>query len=310
MEKSDEKIKYVCQHRKIIFGPRKSMKDVLPPNGSEVTIKNIPSDMKASELFSFLEQAGELYQMVFMTGPVDKGSPVTYAFAIYVQKEGAEKARNKFHRYEIRPNFRLRVTLSVDKRYVKVMNIPADKTKDEILQEMSSYLRGIIGLCVRPNREKNCQIATFKFKTFTWARKAKNRFKNVRFTFFNGIRPIFQWPTNVKTVDREECEVVVGEQYQGAVAEKKKESEVVGGGRRGAGAKKRKQPGDCIGPDMNIKLQKICEGIDEIVDIAQERDADPAVMDNCLQRVRDDVDEVRGEVDEALGCVSTILEYY
>ncbi|GIY00608.1 hypothetical protein CEXT_361491 [Caerostris extrusa] len=208
-------------------------------------------------------------------------------------KEGAEEARDKFHGYEIRPDFPLKVAFSVDKRYLKIFNIPANKTRDEILQEMSSYFCGIVGLCVRPDRRRTVKLQLSSSRHLLLPIKPTKNLKTVDLLFSTIFAPfidglqmwklLIQRGLNGRVADAllpqvattvaylqatrtswavlsAECDVLVGE-HQGAVAEKEKVPEALGCFFQtpGAAGKKRKQQGDCIVPDMNVKLQNVCE---------------------------------------------------
>ncbi|GIY23843.1 hypothetical protein CDAR_487831 [Caerostris darwini] len=54
---------------------------------------------------------------------------------------------------------------------------------------------------------------------------------------------------------------------------------------------------NCSDPVMNIKLQNICDGIDEVIGNAQKKDAEPTVMATNLQKIRDEVKEFFAHTD-------------
>lgn len=127
-----------------IFSLKPEMLLPKPPRGTEIFLGKIPRDVYEDELVPLTTRVGPIYQIRLM---VDfTGRNRGYAFVMYFSVMDAYTAVNRFHGFEIRPGRKLVAYKSVDNRRLFVGKIPTDKTKEEVLAELSPYVEGLVDI--------------------------------------------------------------------------------------------------------------------------------------------------------------------
>ncbi|XP_059048374.1 probable RNA-binding protein 46 [Achroia grisella] len=152
------------------FGPPPDWTGPPPPKGCEVFIGRLPREIFEDELVPIFSKAGKIYEMRLMMD--FSGSNRGYAFVTYCTKAEAFKAVKDLNSYEIRAGRHIGVVKSVDNCRLFVGGIPKTKTREEILEELTQRVSGIVDVILY----KNCfnkQISRgFAFVEFTSHRAA------------------------------------------------------------------------------------------------------------------------------------------
>lgn len=96
-----------------------------PPRGSEILVRNLPSDAFEDALLPMFSTVGEIYMIRIMMD--FSGSSRGFGFIRYFSVYEAYNAVNKFNNYTIENRgrtIRLRVDISIDNRRLYIGNIP------------------------------------------------------------------------------------------------------------------------------------------------------------------------------------------
>jgi len=158
------------------FGPPQNWKGPPPGRGCEVFVGRIPRDMFEHDLFPILERAGRLYQIRLMMD--FSGTNRGYGFVQYASREEAERAVAMLDGYEVRPGRPLGVVKSVDNRRLFVGGLPKDKTREDVLQELSKLVSGITDVILYSSvvdKTKNRGFAFVEFESHRVAAIARRR---------------------------------------------------------------------------------------------------------------------------------------
>ncbi|XP_015923223.1 probable RNA-binding protein 46 isoform X2 [Parasteatoda tepidariorum] len=139
MEKTGYNIVQENGQRK--YGPPPGWIGPPPPKGSEIFIGKLPRDVFEHELVPLCEQFGNIYELRLMMEY--NGGNRGYAFVTFTNNEDALKAIKGLDDYEIRPNRHIGVCKSVDNCRLFIGGIPKDKSKEEILNEISKFTDGV-----------------------------------------------------------------------------------------------------------------------------------------------------------------------
>jgi Q family heterogeneous nuclear ribonucleoprotein R len=137
-----------------LFGPPPDWPEwkPCPEKGCEVFVGRIPRDCYEDELVPVFARMGPIYQLRLMMD--FSGTNRGYAFVTFTNQLDAKKAINQLNEYEIRPNKRIGVVKSVDNCRLFIGNIPSNKTKFEVIQEMSKHTEGVVNAIVYHNSNK------------------------------------------------------------------------------------------------------------------------------------------------------------
>ncbi|XP_056156128.1 probable RNA-binding protein 46 [Lampris incognitus] len=113
-----------------------------PPKGCEVFVGKIPRDMYEDALVPLFERAGTIYEFRLMME--FSGENRGYAFVMYTTREAAQRAIQLFDNHEVRPGKVIGVCVSLDNCRLFIGSIPKDKSKEEIMEEMSMVTDGVV----------------------------------------------------------------------------------------------------------------------------------------------------------------------
>lgn len=131
------------------FGPPKDWTGPPPPKGCEVFIGKLPRDIYEDVLVPVFATVGRIYEMRLMMD--FSGSNRGYAFVTYATKAEAVKAIKELDGFEIQPGKRIGVVKSVDNCRLFIGGIPKLKTREEVMQELSTKVSGVVDVIMYKN---------------------------------------------------------------------------------------------------------------------------------------------------------------
>ncbi|CAB3243992.1 unnamed protein product [Arctia plantaginis] len=152
------------------FGPPPNWVGPIPQKGCEVFIGKLPREIFEDELVPIFSKIGKIYEMRLMMD--FSGSNRGYAFVTYTSRADAYRAVKELNGYEIRPRRHIGVVKSVDNCRLFVGNIPKTKTKEEVLEELSKRVAGIVDVILYKNCYDKRLNRGFAFVEFTSHRAA------------------------------------------------------------------------------------------------------------------------------------------
>ncbi|XP_054161841.1 RNA-binding protein 47-like [Oppia nitens] len=164
-----------------VFGPPPDWPSNQPPpqKGCEVFVGKIPRDCYEDELVPLLTRIGPIYQLRLMMD--FSGTNRGYAFATYINQSDANKAIKQLNNIEIRENKRIGVVQSLDNCRLFIGNIPLNKTRQDVMQELSKETDGVVNAIVYNNynkvekQYKNRGFAFVEYKTHRDAAMARRK---------------------------------------------------------------------------------------------------------------------------------------
>ncbi|GBP09410.1 APOBEC1 complementation factor [Eumeta japonica] len=152
------------------FGPPSDWRGPSPPRGCEVFIGKIPREILEDELVPLFSKVGKIYEFRLMMD--FSGSNRGYSFVTYTTREEASAAIRILNNYEIRPNRYLGVVKSVDNCRLFIGKLPCDKTREDLLVELSKYVGGIVNVIMYQNCYNRNVNRGFAFVEFASHREA------------------------------------------------------------------------------------------------------------------------------------------
>lgn len=152
------------------FGPPPDWVGPSPPKGSEVFIGKLPREVFEDELVPIFSRVGKIYEMRLMMD--FSGSNRGYAFVTYATKAEALRAVKELNGYQIRAGRSIGVVKSVDNCRLFVGSIPKTKTREEVLEELSKQVSGIVDVILYKNCFDRKMNRGFAFVEFTSHRAA------------------------------------------------------------------------------------------------------------------------------------------
>lgn len=152
------------------FGPPPDWTGPPPQKGCEVFIGKLPRDIFEDELVPLFSKAGRIYEMRLMMD--FSGSNRGYAFVTYTARSEAYRAVKELNGYQIRPGRHIGVVKSVDNCRLFVGGIPKTKSREEILEELSKRVAGIVDVILYKNCYDKRLNRGFAFVEFTSHRAA------------------------------------------------------------------------------------------------------------------------------------------
>ncbi|XP_034240117.1 probable RNA-binding protein 46 [Thrips palmi] len=157
-------------------GPPKNWKGPPPGKGCEIFIGKIPRDLYEDELFPLLTQFGKLYELRLMMD--FSGTNRGFGFAQFSTREEARNAAKKLDGHPIRPGKYLGVMKSLDNRRLFVGGLPKEKNRDEIMEELSKLVSGIVNVILYSSvvdKTKNRGFAFVEFESHRVAAIARRK---------------------------------------------------------------------------------------------------------------------------------------
>ncbi|KAG8183058.1 hypothetical protein JTE90_018103 [Oedothorax gibbosus] len=158
------------------YGPPPNWIGPPPAKGSEIFIGKLPRDVFEHELVPLCEQFGKIYELRLMMDY--NGCNRGYAFVTYTNNEDATKAIQGLDDFEIRPNRHIGVCKSVDNCRLFIGGIPKEKTKDEILNEISKFTEGVSKVILYSSiadKNKNRGFAFVEYESHRSAAMARRK---------------------------------------------------------------------------------------------------------------------------------------
>lgn len=152
------------------FGPPPDWVGPAPQKGCEVFVGKLPREIFEDELVPIFSKVGKIYEMRLMMD--FSGSNRGYAFVTYTNRMDAYRAVKDLNGYEIRAGRHIGVVKSVDNCRLFVGGIPKTKTKEEVLEELSKRVTGIVDVILYKNCFDRRLNRGFAFVEFTSHRAA------------------------------------------------------------------------------------------------------------------------------------------
>ncbi|XP_057702607.1 probable RNA-binding protein 46 isoform X1 [Corythoichthys intestinalis] len=153
-------------------GPPPEWEGPAPRIECEVFVGNIPRDMYEDELVPLVGRAGTIYELRLMME--FSGENRGYAFVMYTKKEEALLAIQMLNHHEVRPGKFIGVCASLNNCRLFLGNIPKDKSKEEISEEVKKVTEGLQEVTVYPSATgKNRGFAFLQYETHKEAALAR-----------------------------------------------------------------------------------------------------------------------------------------
>lgn len=127
-----------------------------PPRKTEVFVGSLPRDIYEYELVPFFERVGRIYMLRTMLS--FSGYNRGYAFVKYCQPEDAERAIRELNNAEIRPGQRIGVVRSLDNCRLYIGNLPTDRSREEIRNEISCLTEDVVDVIVHEDRQTGAYL--------------------------------------------------------------------------------------------------------------------------------------------------------
>ncbi|XP_045615951.1 APOBEC1 complementation factor-like [Procambarus clarkii] len=184
----------VLQNGQRVYGPCPGWSGPVPERGSEVFVGRLPRDLYEDQLLPVLEQAGAVYQLRLLMDFT--GTTRGYAFVTYANPKTAYSAIKLLTKYEIRPGVFLSVKQSADNNRLYLGNLPASRTRQEVLQEMERLTDGVTKVIMYQNvydRSKNRRFAFVEYESHRAASLARRKLFSQQLTIFGSPKIIVDW---------------------------------------------------------------------------------------------------------------------
>lgn len=152
------------------FGPPPEWTGPPPQKGCEVFVGKLPREIFEDELVPIFAKCGKIYEMRLMMD--FSGSNRGYAFVTYTSRSDAFRAVRELNGFEIRQGRNIGVVKSVDNCRLFVGSIPKTKTKEEVYEELSKRVSGIVDVILYKNCFDRRLNRGFAFVEFTSHRAA------------------------------------------------------------------------------------------------------------------------------------------
>lgn len=156
------------------YGPPPNWNGPPPPKGCEVFVGKLPRQIFEDELVPIFSKVGKIYELRLMMD--FSGSNRGYAFVTYTKRDDAAAAIRELNGYEIRPGRHIGVVKSVDNCRLYFGGIPPTKTKEEVFEELSKRVSGIVKVILHQNcfdRRRNRGFAFVEFASHRAAAMAR-----------------------------------------------------------------------------------------------------------------------------------------
>ncbi|XP_028329795.1 putative RNA-binding protein 46 isoform X2 [Gouania willdenowi] len=189
-------------------GPPPGWEGPPPPRGCEVFVGKIPRDMYEDTLVPLFESAGKIYEFRLMME--FSGENRGYAFVMYTNREAAHKAIQMLDNMEVRPGKFIGVCVSLDNCRLFIGDIPPDKKREDILEEMNKVTEDVLDVMVYPNsfgKNRSRGFAFVEYKTHKAAALARRKLIPGTFQLW-GHNIQVNWAEPEKNVDEEHMQRV------------------------------------------------------------------------------------------------------
>ncbi|XP_044729513.1 probable RNA-binding protein 46 [Chrysoperla carnea] len=183
------------------YGPPPNWVGPPPARGCEIFIGKLPRDCFEDELVPAFEKVGPVYEMRLMMD--FNGMNRGYGFVKYCKLDHANRAVMLMDEYEIRPGRKIGVSKSVDNCRLFIGNINLYKTAEDVQEELSEYVEGIVRVIMYPSqtdKSKNRGFVFVEFETHRLAAMARRLLKAGGATLWDQ-RIIVDWAEPEPEVD-------------------------------------------------------------------------------------------------------------
>jgi Q family heterogeneous nuclear ribonucleoprotein R len=184
-------------------GPPPNWEGPAPGPGHEVFCGKIPKDVLEDELIPLFEKCGTIWDLRLMMDPTTKQCR-SFCFVTFVDKSSVDTAVKQLDGYQIRPGKKLKVNPSIPNSRLFVGNIPKSKSKDDIVQEFSKVVEGLVDAIIYnvPDdpKKKNRGFTFLDFESHKAAAAAKKRLSSCRVF---GCDIIVDWADPLEEPDEE-----------------------------------------------------------------------------------------------------------
>nr|XP_053644608.1 RNA-binding protein 47-like [Cherax quadricarinatus] len=189
---SSKGIRVVSKNGQRVYGPPAGWERPEPQRGSEVFVGRLPRDLYEDELLPVLEVVGEVYLLRLLMD--FSGTNRGYAFVRYASPTVAQAAVERLNRYEIRPGYYIGVRLSVDNRCLYLGNIPGNRNRQDLLQELQHLTEHVTKVTMHrhlPDRPRN--YAFVEYETHQAAAMARRRLFSLDQTLWRSTKVVVDW---------------------------------------------------------------------------------------------------------------------
>jgi Q family heterogeneous nuclear ribonucleoprotein R len=185
------------------YGPPLNWDSPEPDRGCEIFIGKIPRDCFEDEIIPLLEKIGKIYEFRLMMEY--SGFNRGFGFAMFTNRQDANKAVKELNNYELRKGRTLGVCRSVDNCRLFVGGVPKTKKKEEILEEIKKATDDVIDVIVYPSahdKTKNRGFAFVQYSNHRAAAIARRKLIPNRIQLF-GQPIVVDWAEPEPEVDEE-----------------------------------------------------------------------------------------------------------
>lgn len=188
------------------FGPNPNIHEK-PTRGAEIFLGRLPFDCFEDEIFLFVTKSinpESIYEIRVMLDPINRGLSRRFAFVQLVNKEIAAEAVLHLNNLPIRPGFLVAVKESVDNCKLFFGGLPRNKTRKEILTEVSKIVEGVNNVTVYPSAEdksKNRGFAFIQFESHQLAAQARQKFQRQNLNLWSDVEVQVDWAEPEKDVN-------------------------------------------------------------------------------------------------------------
>ncbi|XP_003220024.2 dead end protein homolog 1 [Anolis carolinensis] len=142
------------------------------PSGTEVFIGKIPQDIYEDKLIPLFQSVGELYEFRLMM--TFSGLNRGFAYAMYIDRDGAQKAIRLLNKYEIQKGHQILVSRSTNKCELCIDGLAPSVKEDQLLPMLQELTTGVISITIHPSPfKKQRQLAVVKYISHQAAAIAK-----------------------------------------------------------------------------------------------------------------------------------------
>lgn len=191
-------------------GPPPNWTGPKPGPGTEVFLGRLPQDLYEDDLIPVFETVGKIYELRVIVD--NEGYNRGYGFVTYCDKDTAKEAVKKLNRYEVKPNRRIIVKLSVQFNRLYVGGIPKTKSKDDIFNAFAKEVDSLKGVIIQDppagasSDVKNRGFGFLEFDSYFEAAAARKRLMNGRqkiTSWDNFSRFIVDWAIPLENPDED-----------------------------------------------------------------------------------------------------------
>ncbi|XP_041968214.1 heterogeneous nuclear ribonucleoprotein R-like isoform X1 [Aricia agestis] len=158
-------------------GPPPGWEGGTPGAGCEVFCGKIPKDMYEDELIPLFERCGTIWDLRLMMDPMTATNR-GYAFVTFTTREATQRAVQELNDYEIRKGKKIGVTVSFNNHRLFVGNIPKNRDRDDLFEELSRHAPGLVEVIIYSSpddKKKNRGFCFLEYESHKAASLAKRR---------------------------------------------------------------------------------------------------------------------------------------